>query len=206
LAIYHLTAKVISRARGQSIAAAAAYRSGSVLRDERYGLTHNYTRDRPAAHSEIMSPPGAPDWVHHRETLWNRVEAAERRKDAQLARAIEISLPVELSVTESVALVRDYIAQEFVCKGMIADFSIRRNAADNPQVHILLTLREAAASGFGPGMRCESIIGLWRLKRANLRRAATWESGAPGRTGAHCRAILGRASPSSNGSPKRTAR
>jgi Ti-type conjugative transfer relaxase TraA len=153
LAIYHLTAKVISRARGQSIAAAAAYRSGSMLRDERYGLTHNYTRDRPAAHTEIMSPPGAPAWVQHRETLWNRVEAAERRKDAQLARAIEIGLPVELSATETVALVRDYIAQEFVSKGMIADFSIRLNGANNPQVHILLTLREAAASGFGPKMR-----------------------------------------------------
>src|SRR6202521_4144261 len=97
LAIYHLTAKVISRARGQSIIAAAAYRSGSALRDERYGLTHNYTRNRKAAHSEIMSPAGAPVWVHDRETLWNRVEAGERRKDSQLARAIEIGLPVELS-------------------------------------------------------------------------------------------------------------
>jgi Ti-type conjugative transfer relaxase TraA len=153
LAIYHLTAKVISRARGQSIAAAAAYRSGSALRDERYGLTHNYTRNRKAAHSEIMSPAGAPAWVHDRETLWNRVEAGERRKDSQLARAIEIGLPVELSHAENVALVRDYIAQEFVSKGMIADFCIRRNDPNNPFAHILLTLREATPSGFGPKMR-----------------------------------------------------
>ena len=153
MAIYHLTAKVISRARGQSITAAAAYRSGSALRDERYGLTHNYTRSRKAAHSEIMSPAGAPAWVHDREMLWNRVEAGERRKDSQLARAIEIGLPVELSHAQSVALVRDYIAQEFVSKGMIADFSISRNDPNNPYAQILLTLREATPSGFGPKMR-----------------------------------------------------
>jgi Ti-type conjugative transfer relaxase TraA len=153
LAIYHLTAKVISRARGQSITAAAAYRSGSALRDERYGQSHNYTRNRKAAHSEIMAPAGAPAWVQDRETLWNRVEAAERRKDSQLARAIDIGLPVELSEAENVALVRDYIAQEFVSKGMIADFCIRRNDADNPYAQILLTLREARPSGFGLKMR-----------------------------------------------------
>ena len=168
MAIYHLTAKVISRARGQSIAAAAAYRSGSVLRDERYGLTHNYSRERRVIHSEIMSPPGTPAWVHHRETLWNRVEAAERRKDAQLARAIDISLPVELSDAESVALVRDYIEQEFVAKGMIADFSVRRPEPDNPHVHILLTLRQAAASGFGPKMR------QWNGKANLLEWRAAW--------------------------------
>src|SRR5258708_27022680 len=122
--MYQLGARVISRARGQSITAAAAYRSGSALRDERHGLTHNYTRSRKAAHSEIMSPAGAPAWVHDREMLWNRVEAGERRKDSQLARAIEIGLPVELCHPESLALVRDYIAPEFVSKGMLAAFSI----------------------------------------------------------------------------------
>jgi len=100
-----------------------------------------------------MSPDGAPAWVHDREMLWNRVEAGERRKDSQLARAIEIGLPVELSHAQSVALVRDYIAQEFVSKGMIADFSICRNDPNNPYAQILLTLREATPSGFGPKMR-----------------------------------------------------
>lgn len=168
MAIYHLAAKVISRARGQSMTAAAAYRSGSVLRDERYGVTHNYTRHRPVAHSEIMSPAGAPSWVRDRETLWNRVEAGERRKDAQLARAIEISLPVELSHAQSVALLRDYIAQEFVSKGMIADFSIRRNDPGNPHAHILLTLREATPAGFGPKMR------LWNRKSNLMEWRSAW--------------------------------
>lgn len=133
--------------------AAAAYRSGTRLRDERYGLTHDYSRHRPAAHAEIMAPDGAPSWVHDREALWNRVEAGERRKDAQLARAIEIGLPTELSADQCLALMRDYIAQEFVSQGMIADFCIRRNDADNPYAQVLLTLREAGASGFGLKMR-----------------------------------------------------
>lgn len=168
MAIYHLTAKVISRARGQSVTAVAAYRSGSALRDERYGLTHNYTRHRRVAHAEIMSPDGAPAWVQDRETLWNRVEAGERRKDSQLARAIEISLPVELSVTESVALLREYIAQEFVSKGMIADFCIRGKTPENPHAHILLTLREATPSGFGPKMR------QWNRKSNLLEWRSAW--------------------------------
>jgi Ti-type conjugative transfer relaxase TraA len=168
LAIYHLTAKVISRARGQSVTAVAAYRSGSALRDERYGITHNYTRHRRVAHAEIMSPDGAPAWVLDRETLWNRVEAGEHRKDSQLARAIEISLPVELSVAESVALLRDYIAQEFVSKGMIADFCIRRKTPENPHAHILLTLREATPSGFGPKMR------QWNRKSNLLEWRSAW--------------------------------
>ena len=173
MAIYHLTAKVISRGRGQSITAAAAYRSGSSLRDERYGQIHDYTRNRPVAHAEIMSPAGAPIWVCDREALWNRVEAGERRKDAQLARAIEIGLPVELSPDECIALLRDYIAQEFVSKGMIADFCIRRNDANNPYAQILLTLREAEATGFGPKMRAwnrKSNLFEWRsawAERAN---------------------------------------
>jgi Ti-type conjugative transfer relaxase TraA len=173
MAIYHLTAKVISRGRGQSITAAAAYRSGTSLRDERYGLTHDYTRNRAAAHAEIMSPAAAPIWVHDRETLWNRVEAGERRKDAQLARAIEIGLPVELSPDECIALLRDYVAQEFVSKGMIVDFCIRRNDANNPYAQILLTLRQAQPSGFGPKMRAwnrKSNLFEWRsawAERAN---------------------------------------
>ena len=168
MAIYHLTAKVISRARGQSMTAAAAYRSGSTLRDERYGLTHNYRRRHDVVHSEIMSPADAPSWVGDREILWNRVEAGERRKDSQLARAIDISLPVELSDSQSIELLRDYIRQEFVSKGMIADFCIRRNTPDNPYAHILLTLRQATPSGFGPKMR------QWNRKSDLLEWRAAW--------------------------------
>jgi Ti-type conjugative transfer relaxase TraA len=167
LAIYHLTAKVISRARGQSVVAAAAYRSDSALQDERYGLKHNYTRQNKTLHSEIIAPAGTPDWAQHRETLWNRVEAAERRKDSQLARLIEISLPVELSLDQCVTLLRDFVAQEFVAAQMIADCCIRQSES-GPYAQIMLTLREAAASGFGPKMR------LWNRKSNLMEWRSAW--------------------------------
>jgi Ti-type conjugative transfer relaxase TraA len=153
LAIYHLTATVISRARGQRIVATAAARSATRLYDEQYGITHNHTGRTDVIHSEILAPPGAPGWVSDRSVLWNKVEAGERRKDAQLARSIEISLPRELTPEANIGLVREYLAQEFVSKGMIADFCIRQSNPENPQAHILLTLREATSVGFGPKAR-----------------------------------------------------
>ncbi|MEA3149544.1 MAG: hypothetical protein QOD56_483 [Gammaproteobacteria bacterium] len=168
MAIYHLSANVISRARGQSAVAAAAYRSGAKLRDERYGVLHDYTGRRGGAYSEIMAPAGAPTWVRDREVLWNRVESAELRKDSQLARAIEVGLPVELSADECLALVRDYTEQTFVSKGMIADFCIRRDNPGNPLAHILLTLREVTTAGFGPKAR------RWNGKANLLEWRAVW--------------------------------
>jgi hypothetical protein len=153
VAIYHLNANVISRARGQSIVAAVAYRAGARLRDDRYGVVHNYVGRRTCAHAEIMAPDGTPDWVRDRELLWNRVEAAEQRKDSQLARVIEVSLPTELTHAESLTLLRDYIAAVFVARGMIADFYVRRDNPNNPHAHILLTLRGVTPQGFGPKER-----------------------------------------------------
>ncbi len=168
MAIYHLNANVISRARGQSIVAAAAYRAGARLRDERYGVVHNYVGRRTCAHAEIMAPDDTPAWVHDREQLWNRVEAAELRKDSQLARVIEVGLPVELDEAQGVALVRDYVATVFVARGMIADFCIRRDNPDNPHAHILLTLRGMTPQGFGPKER------RWNGKANLLEWRAAW--------------------------------
>jgi Ti-type conjugative transfer relaxase TraA len=165
LAIYHLTVSIISRARGQSAVAAAAYRAGDLLRDERYGVTHNYVGKRGIAHSEIMAPEAIPAWVRDREVLWNRIEAAESRKDSQLARLVEVGLPIELDAAERLALVREYIATEFVAQGMVADFCIR-GQAHNPHAHILLTLRGVTAEGFGPKQRNwngKAVLQRWRV-------------------------------------------
>ncbi len=147
--------------------AAAAYRLGAALRDERYGVTHNYVGRRGVAHSEIMAPPDVPGWARDREFLWNRVEAGESRKDSQLARLIEIGLPRELGLDENVALLRDYIETEFVSQGMIADFSVRM-AGSNPHSHILLTLRRVTSAGFGPKER------RWNGKTTLLQWRAAW--------------------------------
>ena len=168
MAIYHLTANVVSRARGQSAVAAAAYRMGATLRDQRYGVTHNYAGKRGVSHAEIIAPDGAPAWVGDRQELWNRVEARELRKDSQLARLIEIALPVELTGAERIALMRDFVTVELVAKGMIADFCIRGGDTNNPHAHLLLTLRSVTPGGFGPKERS------WNGKAALNEWRAAW--------------------------------
>ena len=95
MAIYHLSAKVIGRKAGRSSVAAAAYRSGGRLRDERQGIEHDYSRKGGVVHAEILAPETAPDWMRDRDRLWNAVEVVERRRDAQLAREIEVSCEKE---------------------------------------------------------------------------------------------------------------
>ncbi len=172
MAIYHFSATIISRGRGQSVVAAVAYRCGVNLRDERYGVAHNYRGKRGVVHAELLAPQGAPEWVQNREQLWNRVEAREVRRDAQLARLIEVGLPKELNPEERVQLMRDFILRQFVARGMIADFCLR-GAQNNPHAHILLTLRGVTENGFGPKERTwngKPVLLEWRrawAERAN---------------------------------------
>src|SRR5688500_1468030 len=96
VAIYHFSAKVISRAAGSSTVASAAYRSASRMRDERLDRNHDFSHKAGVVHSEVMLPEGAPEHLRDRERLWNAVEAAEKRIDAQLAREVEFAIPREL--------------------------------------------------------------------------------------------------------------
>jgi len=156
LAIYHLRLKVISRALGRaakvggatrrSAVAAAAYRSGEKLYDSSQGKWFSF--DKPdVIHKEIIAPDNVtvPAWVFDRQTLWNMVERAEKRKDAQLAREVEITLPRELTKEQQIELVRSFIRDEFVSKGMVADVAIHRPDAsdgdEQPHAHVLLTMR-----------------------------------------------------------------
>lgn len=179
VAIWHLRTKVISRARGQSVVAAAAYRAGTKLQDERYGMVHDYTRKEHVAHSEIMLPEGAPDHLMDRETLWNAVEASERRVNSQLAREVEVALPRELSQEDRIALVRQFVREQFVSQGMIADFSIHAPTASDgeeaPHAHILLTMREIGPEGFGKKRRDWNGGEKWFEKGQGLHEA--WREG-----------------------------
>ena len=87
MAIYHLHAQMVQRSKGESAVAGAAYRSGSLIYEESTGVTHDYRRKQGVEYSEIIAPEGAQSWVQDRHTLWNKVEAAEKRKDAQVARS-----------------------------------------------------------------------------------------------------------------------
>ena len=170
MAIYHYRGQVISRSKGRSSVAAAAYRSGTRLVDRRTGLVHDYTRRR---RTEIVpfieAPEGAPAWARDREELWNRVEEKERRKDSQLAREFDLALPVELSRERQTELVRGYVREQFVGRGMVADVAMHWDKEDNPHAHVMLTMREVLEEGFGAKVREWNERGLvreWRQRWA----------------------------------------
>jgi len=157
MAIYHFSAKVISRANGSSALAAAAYRSASRLHDQRLDRHHDFSNKAGVVHSEVMLPDGAPEEWRDREKLWNAVEAAEVRKDAQLAREVEFALPRELDQAEGIRLAREFVDREFVKRGMIADLNVHWDiGADGeakPHAHVMLAMREAGRQGFGAKVR-----------------------------------------------------
>ena len=153
MAIYHFSAKVIGRSSGSSAVAAAAYRSASELFDERLERHHDFSNKTGVTHSEVMLPEGAPEHLADRTTLWNAVEAGEKRKDAQLAREIEFSIPREMTRDQGVSLARDFIKREFVDRGMIADLNVHWDKAEDgspkPHAHVMMTMREVGPEGFG---------------------------------------------------------
>lgn len=104
-------------------------------------MTHDYTRKGGIIHAEIMLPAHAPPEFADRSILWNSVEQIDKARDSQLAREIEAALPRELSGEQQLALVRAYVKDNFVDKGMCADFAIHDKGTGNPRVHIMLTLR-----------------------------------------------------------------
>jgi ATP-dependent exoDNAse (exonuclease V) alpha subunit len=141
MAIYHHSIKIISRGKGKSAVAAAAYRAGETITNEYDGITHDYTRKGGVIHTEIMLPDHAPDEYADRAVLWNAVEKIEKAKNAQLAREIEIALPAELTQEKNIELVRDYVSHNFVEAGMCADICIHDKGDGNPHAHIMLTMR-----------------------------------------------------------------
>lgn len=147
MAIYHCSIKIVSRGKGKSAVAAAAYRSGETLTNNYDGVTHDFTRKGGIVHTEILLPPHAPPDFADRSTLWNSVEKIEKAKNSQLAREIEIALPVELDREQQIQLVREYVKENFVSVGMCADFAIHDKQDGNPHAHIMLTMRPLEQSG-----------------------------------------------------------
>ena len=165
MAIYRLSMSVVSRSQGRSSVAAAAYRAGERIRDERTGRTHDYRNKQNIAGTEILAPKYAPSWTKDRAQLWNRVEASEKRCDSQVARECLIALPRELDHAQCQHLTRQFASESFVSRGMVADIAWHDTSGQNPHAHILLTTRQLGPNGFGKknrGWNKRSFIGWWR--------------------------------------------
>ena len=89
MAIYHYSVGIISRSKGRSATAAAAYRAAERIEDIRTGEIHDYRKKRGVDEKFILAPLSAPDWVYNRSLLWNGVELGERQKNSQLSRGIK---------------------------------------------------------------------------------------------------------------------
>ena len=145
--IYRLEAKMVSRGAGRSAVAASAYLSCSRMLNEYDGVQHDYTRKQGLAWQAVFLPPMAlPEW-QDREKLWIAVEEAEKTKDSRLAREFVAALPVELSRQQQIALLQNFIREQFVAEGMCADVAIHDTDGHNPHAHILLTVRPLTETG-----------------------------------------------------------
>lgn len=151
MALYHFHVGQVKRSAGQSVIESAAYRAGERLYSERYGEHSDYTRKGGVVYTEILLPPHAPHEYADRQTLWNAVEAAERGKNAQLAYSFDIALQNEFTLAENIALARQFLLDNFVSRGMIADLAIhqpdREGGIENPHVHVLCPIRPLNPDG-----------------------------------------------------------
>lgn len=184
MAISYMNMQVMGRSSGRSAVAAAAYRSGNTLTHEATGQVFDYSRKEDIYHAEIMAPAHAPAWMRDREQLWNGVEATEKRKDAQLAREWLVALPAELSPEQNRDLLRGYVQQEFVDRGMVADMSLHDMESHNPHGHVMLTMREIEGEGFGKKNRewnNKPMVYGWREAWADHCNAALEDSGSSAR-------------------------
>ena len=121
--------------------AGVAYQSGERLFSEYDQKTKFYNKKKELVHAEIMLPLHAPPGYADRATLWNAVEAVENQWNSQLARRIVLALPREVPKDQYLPMLKEFCNEQFVSKGMVADFAIHDKGDGNPHAHILLTLR-----------------------------------------------------------------
>ena len=149
---YHFHLNQLSRGKGQSAIASAAYRAGAKLECTYYGEVSDYTRKGGVVLAEIHLPQQAPERFKDRETLWNEVEWIEGNKKAQLAHSFDIALMNEFSMEENIELARRFVEEQLVARGMIADLAIHdpKKAKDkipNPHMHIMVPIRPLQEDG-----------------------------------------------------------
>lgn len=158
MAIFLAELKTFSRTRGESSTAAAAYRAGIDLADDRLGVTHRFSRRTGVEDFQVLAPADAPEWARDIKGLWNAVEVAEVRRNARVARELIVGLPCELSATDRQALAVE-VAQALIERYQVAVLVAvhapdKRGDQRNHHAHLLFTTRAIGAKGLGAKVRC----------------------------------------------------
>ena len=176
MASVHYKISIISRSGGRSPVAAAAYRAAEKIYNHRDGTIYDFTRKRGVAHSEILLPEHASRDFADRAILWNSVEHAERQKNAQTARHVEIGLPAEIDRGGQIDLLRGYVQTHFVDRGMCADICVHDKGDGNPHAHVMLTMRPLNPDGtWGAKSRKEYVLDS-NGQRIRLEKSGEWKS------------------------------
>ena len=192
MAIFHLSVKTISRSAGRTATAAAAYRAGARITDERTGEIHDYGRKRGIESATLIVPDNAPEWARDRHLLWNAAEQAERRRNSTVAREFEIALPAELSPEGRAELAHDFARRLVKTHRCAADVCIhapsRGGDQRNYHAHILLTTRRLGQDGLAEKTRelddkttGPELVKLWRETFAVLQNAWLQRAGLASR-------------------------
>ncbi|MCK4946594.1 MAG: MobA/MobL family protein [Alphaproteobacteria bacterium] len=141
----HAAMKQIQRSALRSSVAAAAYRSGERLKDERTDEIHDYRKKGGVEHSRIYTPDNAPEWARDRHKLWNACEAKENRKNSCTAREWEIAFPYEFNIMQR-REAGETIAREMIQRyGCAVDIAFHKPSMEgderNYHAHIMFTTR-----------------------------------------------------------------
>jgi ATP-dependent exoDNAse (exonuclease V) alpha subunit len=157
VATYYFQITSVGRSAGRRATAAAAYRAGERLRDERSGKLYNYSNRKDVVHTEIFLPThlaGAADaWAGNRERLWNAAERAEKRSDSRVAREYQVALPHELNPAQRVSLARAFSRELSERYKVAVDLAVHLPRPDgdprNFHAHLLTSTREVKPQGLG---------------------------------------------------------
>ncbi|HDC2206510.1 TPA: MobA/MobL family protein [Salmonella enterica] len=184
MAIFHLSFKILTRTtktgKSKSSLYLAAYNSREKLKDELTGLTFDYTKKNDLYKSGIILPEDAPAKFHDRATLWGEVEKSEKRRDSQIARTAIIALCKELNGEQNEELLKKYLKQNFIKRGMCADYAIH-DINGKPHAHVMLTMRKCENGGFSKKKAREwndpKLAEVWRRQWAVLVNKTLRENG-----------------------------
>lgn len=162
----HPHLSVHSRSKRHSAVSGAAYRMRLRLFDDRARRWRDYRPRRSVdrvVFAKTVAPAGAPAWATEPALLWNIVEAAEQRKDSQVAR--DYRIPVPRGVSEQAAIDLAQMMADFIVAELhtAVSFGVHRDAAqdalgaDKPEaqcghhVHLYFPTRSIPVDAGGEG-------------------------------------------------------